>query len=627
MKSCLFLFSLIFFYGAIYAQSVEDPWVSTDRTVDCSSLESIIKGVIKEGMTEEEKSIAMYNFFRQRVYHYSNLPESRDPLKTLNTIGHTLCGSQATCMKGLLAAAGIKARVVSHPGHTFYEAFYDDKWHGYDTFANFYVKTRGDKPNVASYEELAKDHSLVADAEKEGRANPNWVPCGDSPMAFTDPIKITDYTPSDYKYDVKKLSLRNGEEIIRSWWPTGEPLKGSFKSSHKTLHHTCGSKDRKNPYDLFKFWEPYGIPNFGIVSISYRHYFNGFLNFSPDLTSSVYKEALDKKELVLPVDSPYYITGGVLYFKANNASEGDSIVVSVNGVNKKWENIVTANDKGERQYRVDLSQYISKSGAGLHHYDLKFALSGSAQLTKMYLRTVFQHNAMSAPHLMPGKNVVTVSTKTPDNVDHLTLTYRYKDAPSWGQMQVLEKKIDKSPYTFTVELPETEKLPQMHDLTLKNGQLNWFPELDLAEDKTIAEFIDEASVQAWGADKPLGLAFADNGMVISCTEKTSMEQASLQKLTLDISKHTKILISIENLATTKQTVLFRARSNGENAQRTDIEKDIGPGKKILWEITTKSLVKTKLDNIDKIYFMILNAPDTGCKIKINKIWLEADKSL
>src|SRR5262245_59501248 len=112
---------------------VQGPWVTTDRTVDCSSYESILKGVLKDGMTDEQKAIALYSFFRQRVYHYQNTPESRDPIKCINVIGNTLCGSQATCMKGLLEAAGIKAHVVSHPGHTFYEAFYDNKWHGYDT--------------------------------------------------------------------------------------------------------------------------------------------------------------------------------------------------------------------------------------------------------------------------------------------------------------------------------------------------------------------------------------------------------------------------------------------------------------------------------------------------------------
>src|SRR5438552_1333438 len=118
--------------------ALDSPWVTTDRTIDCSSYASIVKGVVKDGMTDEQKAIALYTFYRQRVYHFMNLPESRDPLLTVNVLGNTLCGSQGTCMKGLLIAAGIKARVVSGPGQTCYEAFYDGAWHGFATVLCFY---------------------------------------------------------------------------------------------------------------------------------------------------------------------------------------------------------------------------------------------------------------------------------------------------------------------------------------------------------------------------------------------------------------------------------------------------------------------------------------------------------
>ena len=48
---------------------VKGAWITTDRTVDCSSLETIVAGVIKPDMTDEQKAIAMYDFYRLRVYH------------------------------------------------------------------------------------------------------------------------------------------------------------------------------------------------------------------------------------------------------------------------------------------------------------------------------------------------------------------------------------------------------------------------------------------------------------------------------------------------------------------------------------------------------------------------------
>ena len=126
IQCCLLAtFVLLTAAGSPAHAAVRGAWVTTDRTVDCSSFESIARDLLKPDMSDEEKAIAMYNFFRLRVYHYRNLPESREPLKTINILGNTLCGSQGTCMKGLLASIGMKARVVSHPGHTFYEVFYD----------------------------------------------------------------------------------------------------------------------------------------------------------------------------------------------------------------------------------------------------------------------------------------------------------------------------------------------------------------------------------------------------------------------------------------------------------------------------------------------------------------------
>ena len=236
--------------------------------------------------TDEAKAIALFQFFRQRVYHYLNLPESREPLKTVNIMGNTLCGSQATCMKGLLEdCAGLKTRVVSHPGHTFYEVWYDDKWHGFDTMTNFYVFTRGDKRSVASFAELRQDPTLIQDAIKDGRATPNMCCCGDEAKNFAQKIQVIGYTPATSKWSVKDGRLRLGEEMVRSWWPEGKPLPGSHAKNNLGPLHTCGTRDRRAEPFLYKFWEPYGLEKFGGTTVSYRHYFNGQLNYAPDLTN------------------------------------------------------------------------------------------------------------------------------------------------------------------------------------------------------------------------------------------------------------------------------------------------------------------------------------------------------
>jgi hypothetical protein len=487
--------------------AVSEPWVTSDRTVDCSSFETILKDVLKPGMTDEQKAIALFTFFRQRVFHYMNTSESRNPVKCVNVMGYTLCGSQGTCMKGFLAATGIKARVVSGPGHTFYEAFYDDKWHGYDTFDNFYIFTRGDKPYVASFAELEKDPTLVSDAVKDGRAVAGMCPCGDDPMFFTKPVKITDYEPLKSDWSVKKNSLRKGEELVRSWWPCGKPVPGSYvpKIGLGPLHG-CGTHDRKDNPDLYKFWEPYGIPKLGPgTSVSYRHYANGLINYSPNLATADYKDELISEtgvksgndglsgegEVVIPVTCSFYISAGQCLFEATCPGEGDSVALFASRDGKQWTEVLVAKDAGKKEYAGDLNKIVVNSGVGLHAYQIKFALKGKAVLSKFLLQTCFTHNAMAAPHLMPGANKVTVTVANADAGKNggLKIIYRYKDAPEvknenksltaldWkGDIKTVEKEVKASPFTFDATLPESKKLPQMLDLTLRNGNLAWMPE-------------------------------------------------------------------------------------------------------------------------------------------------------
>jgi len=464
-------------FASLAQAEVRGPWVTSDRTVDCSSYETMLAGVLKPGMTDEQKAIALYDFYRQTVYHYQNMPESRNPVKCINAIGNTLCGSQATCMKGLLGAAGIKARCVSHPGHTFYEAFYDGKWHGYDTMTNFYVFTRGEKPNVASFEELNKDPSLIKDAVKEGRAVPGMCCCGDEPMAFAHKITPTEYEPQKSDWSVKDYALRPGEEIVRSWWPLGKPLPGTYRAGNDPgPMHTCGRRDQGNKPELFKFWEPYGIKNYGGKVISYRHYFNGWMAYSPDLRQPAIKEALAKGELVIPVKCPFYVTASATTFEATCPAEGDSVEVSVT-VDKSATPMLTAKDTGKKVYTAEFDKIVVRPNQGRHIYELRFKLNGKAVLERLYVKSVFTHNAMAAPHLMPGKNNVTFTVANPESLkaEPLTLAYRYKEAPEWQVEKAVEKTIDQAPFTFAVELPETQKLPQMQDLTLRCGKLNWVP--------------------------------------------------------------------------------------------------------------------------------------------------------
>jgi len=548
------------------AGEVRGPWITTDRTVDCSSYETIVRDVCKPGMSDEDKAIAMYNFYRQMVYHYRNLPESRNPVKCVNVIGNTLCGSQATCMVALLENAGVKARVVSMPGHTFYEAYYGGKWHGYDTMMNFYVFTRGTGAarNVASFEETKNDPTLIRDAVREGRAVEGLCPCGDNPMFFTKPIRVLGYKPRESNWSVTDYSLRPGEEIVRSWWPLGKPLPGTYSSREPGPMHTCGSRDRKNPYSLFRFWEPYGIPRYGRASISYRHYFNGWMSYSPEMAKLT---AGPGGALVVPVKCPFYISGATLAFEADCPGAGDGVEVSAS-VDGKWTPLLTAADRGAGDYRVSLDRVVVRRTIGRHEYQVRLKPIGKASVKRFHLKTIFTHNAMAAPHLMPGANKVTLAVANPRALAEspLTVIYRYKDAPNWTDLKTVERTARTSPFTFAVDLPETKKLPQMQDVTIRNAALAWVPPKKVIPNKMVCDFTAPGAVDGWAAQAPLKLTQDAGGMVMAVGEKAQYPQAYLNLDQADWTGYRNVVIEMENLGDKPQTMVFRVRSNDDNAQ-------------------------------------------------------------
>ena len=82
--------------------------VTTDRTVDASSLETIVADVIRlaGAKTDDEKGIALYRYLHQVLFHHAyaceKAPRSVGPLKVINAYGWGLCGGEHTVFGDLL---------------------------------------------------------------------------------------------------------------------------------------------------------------------------------------------------------------------------------------------------------------------------------------------------------------------------------------------------------------------------------------------------------------------------------------------------------------------------------------------------------------------------------------------
>lgn len=312
------------------AQVILHPKVVTAGSVDCTSIEGIVHGVIRPEMTDEEKLLSLYHWFRQTVYHYRMMgADRRDVLRVLNSYGGLLCGSQSAVFRQLCHAAGLKARVVSGDGgrelgHTVVEVWYGGRWHVIDTMSSFYVRDRRTGGAIAGMADLAADPTLVTRAIEEGRCGPEFLYCvrhKDTGLAERRRMETTgmsspdlpwtlfviapdaDGSPQDiltfwtkgprkpsykepedaygarYEPGLLDVTLKPNEEYVRLWDNTGQWMtNGNFEKVGP--YHTCGRADEFDPVN-FRYFEPYRKENVGYARYAYRYFANGWLEWRP----------------------------------------------------------------------------------------------------------------------------------------------------------------------------------------------------------------------------------------------------------------------------------------------------------------------------------------------------------
>ncbi|MDD4890028.1 MAG: transglutaminase domain-containing protein, partial [Phycisphaerae bacterium] len=123
---------------------VRTPRLTSEHVVDCSTIESIVAGVIKPEMTPRQKAEAVYEFVRQYRWHWTPAREGdrrddyeygvvSDPVKLLNVYGYGYCFQTGPLLEALYQAVGLEARVFGISGHTICEVYYEIAYHYYDS--------------------------------------------------------------------------------------------------------------------------------------------------------------------------------------------------------------------------------------------------------------------------------------------------------------------------------------------------------------------------------------------------------------------------------------------------------------------------------------------------------------
>lgn len=149
--------------------------VLSDKCEDVSSPEAWKKTYIKDGMTDQEKAIAIWKTV-VKYRHQENPPGEglqdanenhpegnvHEPLKTFHVYGYGMCCCAAADIEGLARYIGMPARGRIINNHSVPEVWYDGAWHLLDASLMFYLQKPGPdgKPAagpIASVDEMKAD--------------------------------------------------------------------------------------------------------------------------------------------------------------------------------------------------------------------------------------------------------------------------------------------------------------------------------------------------------------------------------------------------------------------------------------------------------------------------------------
>jgi hypothetical protein len=469
---------------------MRNPKVTTNRTVDTSSLDAIVAAVVRPSMTNEEKALALLRWWRGAVYHYGypymlrrTVESWQDPIKMVNVHGYGLCGTHGRVF-GRLATRVFgegNARLVgfgeaepgiwrldecagafqdsaslrgfspaSRMGHSTCELFYDGRWRLLDPHVQFYAYLR-DGQGIAGGEDLIADPTLVT---KPVKRIPSLMPCGDLSRVFYASTfmnwgeLVRDDAPDDHTLDI---TLRRGETYTRYW-------------------------DRKGPFlwfdEMDRRWDPVYL-NQGPRHLCegeecWQHYGNGDLVYRPRLTDASYRDGVTAErglaeptrrglspiragrlgQVTFAVVAPYMLAAAKLKLDFTRLTGSDTLRVWVRPAGGNWRLVWDEPHCGRRKRELDLSPWVAKRYA----YEVRFDLRGGrepehAALHALTFETTFVLNYLVLPRLLPGRNRITVQVADPAELHAQTLDITYAWQDREGE-HVDTRTVTDSPYGY-----------------------------------------------------------------------------------------------------------------------------------------------------------------------------------
>jgi hypothetical protein len=406
--------------------------VLSNHIEDVSSMEAWKRSFIKDGMSDEEKAMAIWTSvvkFRHQDNppneYFSEVMNVHDPIKTFNVYGYNMCCCASSNIESLSRYVGLQARGWSLNNHSVPEVFFKDAWHLLDaSVICYYLK---DDKSIAGVEEMSANPDDLCKPERcrPPLRGPGWQSLtGDHPMLhMPDTYRNTGERPFKYEYGYSSgyevnVQLRPGEKLVRNW---------SNQGLHVNMAENPGQGESLNGkigQAQFAYAVAYGDLAPGRIG-------NGTIEYKVPLASGVFRsgalqvdniactsedrakpaahvsDASKPATIVIRMPSSYVYLGGSVAFTAVVAS-GGAIAVSYSDNNGlDWRPIGSAASSGDQN--IDLKPYTLRR----YDYRLRFELTGKGTgLDALTITNVIQHSQRPLPALTTGSNTITFSAGT-----------------------------------------------------------------------------------------------------------------------------------------------------------------------------------------------------------------------
>ncbi|MCL2640509.1 MAG: hypothetical protein FWD53_06675 [Phycisphaerales bacterium] len=432
--------------------------VLSDKVHDVSSLEDWKKSFIKDGMSDHEKAMAIFNtevMFQTAggiPCEYLHKDDSvHDAIKLYNVYGHTICSNSSSHIAALARYIGLKARNLTINNHVIPEIYYEGGWRMLDADLGQYFPKEDGFP--ASTREIAdaimawsKENPSfplngIDAASKQGRyrwqhdnnnqwktkgpeilsRNPlyderGWLPnrafaWGDTMQQFN---KIHNNYEASYSLGYRvNVQLREGEKLIRNW-------------SNKGMYLDKGENTSREPPGLkgkARYLNDWG-------DLTEQRIGNGTLEYDVPLASGAFRGGAFKVEnlatkaeasntgaavqvkdaaadgvLEIRMPTSYVYLAGELTFTSvlGNGGQIDVQFSDNNGLD--WKNVMTVTTAGEQ--KINLQHLVHRR----YHYIARFTLKGNGTgLDALKFSHDIQYSQRALPSLTQGENKITFSS-------------------------------------------------------------------------------------------------------------------------------------------------------------------------------------------------------------------------